>query len=323
MNKNDNNQIQQTSWKTFLWNSDTKEFLGRSGKSWFLITVFYIFFFAFLGCFFSLTVWVLLKTLEGPLPRYQDRVGSPGFVILPKADSFHIEFSSDKPTSYESHVKELRTFLQGNKYSNTTGNETCVPGVYRDQQPLDQTPMTTGESKLVPPACPFSSDLLGPCSGIDDPTFGYGSSNPCILIKMNKIIGFKPGTTVQPAEVSCSGKGIKHTGYWRTDVRAGIASLVTTWSGVRSSRLDEVRSEGRTPAQVGRAATQADNFSSGLQQQGQLMVQQEAGSCQREVFNSTSNPAKPNFSHQFPCSIQSLQNQEHQNGFAMFYQVFG
>uniref|UniRef100_A0A8C4WY75 Sodium/potassium-transporting ATPase subunit beta n=1 Tax=Eptatretus burgeri TaxID=7764 RepID=A0A8C4WY75_EPTBU len=186
MNKNGTEQIPQTNWKKFLWNSDTKEFLGRSGKSWVLITIFYIIFFAFLGCFFFVTIRVLLTTLKSPLPRYQDRVGSPGFVVLPKAESFHIAFVSDDATSYESHVNELRTFLQGNKYSNNTENETCVTGVYRDQQPLDQKPMATGESKPVPRACPFPADLLGPCSGIHDPTFGYGSSNPCILIKMNK-----------------------------------------------------------------------------------------------------------------------------------------
>lgn len=36
-------------------------------------------------------------------------------------------------------------------------------------------------------ACPFTQSMLGPCSGIEDPTFGYNSTMPCVVIKMNRV----------------------------------------------------------------------------------------------------------------------------------------
>uniref|UniRef100_A0ABI7XL77 Sodium/potassium-transporting ATPase subunit beta-3 n=1 Tax=Felis catus TaxID=9685 RepID=A0ABI7XL77_FELCA len=41
-------------------------------------------------------------------------------------------------------------------------------------------------------ACQFPVALLEACSGVDDPEFGYSRGNPCILVKMNRIIGLKP-----------------------------------------------------------------------------------------------------------------------------------
>ena len=38
-------------------------------------------------------------------------------------------------------------------------------------------------------ACQFPLALLEACSGVDDPTFGYQAGNPCILVKMSRIIG--------------------------------------------------------------------------------------------------------------------------------------
>uniref|UniRef100_A0A4X1TCC5 Sodium/potassium-transporting ATPase subunit beta-3 n=2 Tax=Sus scrofa TaxID=9823 RepID=A0A4X1TCC5_PIG len=41
-------------------------------------------------------------------------------------------------------------------------------------------------------ACRFPLNLLEACSGEIDPQFGYSRGNPCILVKMNRIIGLKP-----------------------------------------------------------------------------------------------------------------------------------
>ncbi|KAB0387268.1 hypothetical protein FD755_002224 [Muntiacus reevesi] len=61
----------------------------------------------------------------------------------------------------------------------------------------------TEESHIVPvetffeQKCPeytayqFPLALLEACSGVDDPTFGYQTGNPCIPVKMSRIIGLK------------------------------------------------------------------------------------------------------------------------------------
>lgn len=41
-------------------------------------------------------------------------------------------------------------------------------------------------------ACRFLPNLLETCSVVIDPQFGYSRGNPCILVKMNRIIGLKP-----------------------------------------------------------------------------------------------------------------------------------
>ena len=36
-------------------------------------------------------------------------------------------------------------------------------------------------------SCPFTQSMLGPCSGLNDTSFGYKTSMPCVIIKMNRV----------------------------------------------------------------------------------------------------------------------------------------
>uniref|UniRef100_A0A2K5EDV3 Sodium/potassium-transporting ATPase subunit beta n=1 Tax=Aotus nancymaae TaxID=37293 RepID=A0A2K5EDV3_AOTNA len=136
-------------------------FLGFTTKSWGLILLFYLVFYGFLAVFFSFTMWVMRQTLNDEVPKYRDQIPSPGLMVFQNHMS--------DPTSYAGYIADVKKFLT-----------TCPDGAVFEQK------------GLVYVACQFPLLLLQVCSGMSDPGFGYSKGKPCILVKMNRIIGLKP-----------------------------------------------------------------------------------------------------------------------------------
>uniref|UniRef100_A0A672GGY6 Sodium/potassium-transporting ATPase subunit beta n=1 Tax=Salarias fasciatus TaxID=181472 RepID=A0A672GGY6_SALFA len=174
----------------FIYNRRTGEFLGRTASSWGLILLFYLVFYGFLAAMFLLTMWVMLLTLDDNVPKHQDRVPSPGLVIRPHAAE--ISFNRSNPADYSGYVQQLHQFLQPYEDSRQEQNELCLVGEYtlQDGEPLKK-------------ACQFKRSLLRYCSGLSDTSFGYSDGKPCVLIKMNRIIGLKP---IGDPYVNCTSK---------------------------------------------------------------------------------------------------------------------
>lgn len=169
----------KSSWKDFIYNPRTGEFIGRTASSWALVFLFYVVFYGFLAGFFCLTMWVMLQTLPDTVPKYRDRVPSPGVVIRP--GSLDIAFNRTIPQQYNQYVSHLHNFLQTYNDSVQEKNELCLVNEYTEQE-------EAAEKKV----CQFKRSLLRMCSGVSDRFFGYAEGKPCILIKMNRIIGLKP-----------------------------------------------------------------------------------------------------------------------------------
>uniref|UniRef100_A0A674PCZ7 Sodium/potassium-transporting ATPase subunit beta n=1 Tax=Takifugu rubripes TaxID=31033 RepID=A0A674PCZ7_TAKRU len=174
-------------WKEYIWNPRTREFLGRTASSWGLIFLFYVAFYTFLAGLFVLTMYVMLQTLDDHTPTRQDRLTTPGMVIRPKADeTFEIVYSIQKTESWDMYAQALDKFLA------------------RKSDPI----MRIKPTPILSPSAYNNTYFLqeDKCSGINDRYYGYQEGKPCIIIKMNRVIGMFPGKDGQAPFVTCAAK---------------------------------------------------------------------------------------------------------------------
>ncbi|XP_061636215.1 sodium/potassium-transporting ATPase subunit beta-1a [Phyllopteryx taeniolatus] len=177
-------------WRGFLWNSERKEFLGRTGGSWFKILLFYVIFYGCLAAFFAGTIQVMMLTLSNYKPTYQDRVAPPGLSHMPRSFKSEISFSISNPTSYELYVASINKFLMlydDDRQTDLIKYENCgdEPEPYRERGSLESD---LGQRK----ACRFRRSWLQSCSGLPDGTYGFRDGAPCIIVKLNRIVNFRP-----------------------------------------------------------------------------------------------------------------------------------
>jgi len=183
------NKDSEGGWKSFVWNSERKEFLGRTGSSWFKIFSFYVVFYGCLAGIFIGTIQAMLLTLSNYKPTYQDRVAPPGLSHTPRSVKGEIFFTMNNEESYSKIVKSMQELLE--KYDSlnqldAAKYEDCgaAPGEYRNRGDLEGD---AGERK----ACRFNKDWLGSCAGTDG-HFGFKDGKPCIIVKLNRIVNFRP-----------------------------------------------------------------------------------------------------------------------------------
>lgn len=187
-------------WKEFVWNPRTHQFMGRTGTSWAFILLFYLVFYGFLTAMFTLTMWVMLQTVSDHTPKYQDRLATPGLMIRPKTENLDVIVNISDTESWDQHVQKLNKFLEPyNDSIQAQKNDVCRPGRYYEQP-------DNGVLNYPKRACQFNRTQLGNCSGIGDPThYGYSTGQPCVFIKMNRVINFYAGAN-QSMNVTCVGK---------------------------------------------------------------------------------------------------------------------
>ncbi|XP_028994942.1 sodium/potassium-transporting ATPase subunit beta-1b isoform X1 [Betta splendens] len=177
-------------WKKFLWNSEKGELLGRTGGSWLKIILFYVIFYGCLAAIFIGTIQAMLLTLSNYKPTWQDRVAPPGLSHTPKSEKAEVTFNLNDVETYLPYAKAMRDFLSNydeDKQKDQMKYEDCGddPADYKNRGDLESD---VGVRK----ACRFNRRLLGPCSGIEDREFGYKEGKPCLIVKLNRIVNFRP-----------------------------------------------------------------------------------------------------------------------------------
>ncbi|XP_036864372.2 protein ATP1B4 isoform X7 [Manis javanica] len=127
-------------------------------------------------------------------PEKRMSLARTGVMIRPFAHSLNFNFNVSEPDTWQHYVISLNGFLQGyNDSLQEEMNVDCPPGQYFIQE---------GNEDEDKKACQFKRSFLKNCSGLEDPTFGYSTGQPCILLKMNRIVGFRPELG-DPVKVSC------------------------------------------------------------------------------------------------------------------------
>lgn len=187
----------------FIWNSENGTFMGRTPEKWVYISLYYVAFYVVMTGLFSLAVWVLMYTLSPYAPDYQDRLTSPGVMAWPNTygeEDVTISYNTSDKASWMGMANILHEFLE--PYNDTKqvhcNPYDCTTGKYFIQKSFSAPNHTKW-------ACAFTQSMLGACSGIEDPTFGYNCTMPCVIIKMNRIIDFLPtNSSSSPPYVNCT-----------------------------------------------------------------------------------------------------------------------
>uniref|UniRef100_A0A674C328 Sodium/potassium-transporting ATPase subunit beta n=1 Tax=Salmo trutta TaxID=8032 RepID=A0A674C328_SALTR len=167
----------------FVWNSDTGTMFGRTPEKWVYISLYYVAFYVIMTGLFSLAIWTLMYTLDPYTPDYQDRLTSPGVMVWPPTyieEDVVLSYNMSDKASQRKMSNCLSNFLKPYNYTSQQYNHNCTRGQYFRQEKFE-APHHTKYS------CRFTQSMLGRCSGLDEPTFGYNGTMPCVIIKMNRV----------------------------------------------------------------------------------------------------------------------------------------
>jgi len=174
-----------TAFGNFLYDSENGLVMGRNGKSWARISVFYLFYYAFLACLFALSINITMSCMPQDKPYFQTRLQAPGVTIQPKlpsknAQNSNIRYSISKK-DYNKYTEQLDEFLEPYQPAKQEGEGWKNCSVKVDVSNSDQD---------YQKACKQDISQLGLCTSGGD--YGYGAGEPCLLLKVNKIIDWTP-----------------------------------------------------------------------------------------------------------------------------------
>lgn len=183
-------------FKYFLHNPETGEYLTRTPKSWALITIFYIIYYAFLAAFWAAMLMIFFTTLNDQSPRWigaESLIGtSPGVGMHPKQtdaliDSSMIQYNmqsksdSDHIAGYGGWVERTKSFLD--QYDASKGKDCSV---------------SNRADGGITEFCKFKTSDLGTCSSGN---YGFDEGKPCVFLKLNKIYGIDNDYYNDPADL--------------------------------------------------------------------------------------------------------------------------
>jgi sodium/potassium-transporting ATPase subunit beta len=217
-----------------VWNRQKKEFLGRTGSSWAKISLFYIVFYSCLAGFFAIMLVGFFSTLDPQKPTMQDMYSlikqNPGMGFRPMEkdrESTLISFNSEYPANYSGKILDIITYLKENKYIVETvdENEKYV------KNPISQD----SDGKDL-----FEFDFQTECTinntNVNN-SFGYSEGNPCVLLKINRVINWIP----EPVDLSSDmGKEMNNSFGGQVGSAYSNNSIVVSCEGENEADVDNL-----------------------------------------------------------------------------------
>jgi len=183
-------------FKRFMWNGETKQFMGRTGCSWLKIGVFYVIYYAFLSAYFVAMMLIFYQTLDDNEPKWKGPekgiIGmNPGLGYRPHPPDSNIESTlihyrkGDYNGNWQPWVKRLNDFLED--YHNLKEDSNKKPNKNADIVDCDFN-KGPGPEQI----CKVNVEGLfqGMCT--NETQYGWKAGTPCIAIKLNKIFDWKP-----------------------------------------------------------------------------------------------------------------------------------
>lgn len=172
----------------FMYNSETKEIMGRSGNSWLKILSFYLVFYAITAAFFAICMVGFLKTLDPHIPTMQKMYSMMKDNPAVNYEPFYvgngttiISFDPTDNSTYSHHVAHLNTVYQ--EYLSMA-----------NQTNLYKMNCQINDGTNYADSCFFNMSTLNDTCTPDN-EFGYPAGKPCVLLRINRVFLWDPNNT--------------------------------------------------------------------------------------------------------------------------------
>ncbi|XP_071480227.1 sodium/potassium-transporting ATPase subunit beta-1-like [Diadema antillarum] len=162
----------------FLWNSETKEFLGRGGKSWGQISLFYFCFYTCLAAFWACMLLIFMQTVDYSRPKWVSYVSTPSLVVTPSELEERISYTPTNEATFSKTVDKLDDLWK--KINESNFDEEAMP-----------CNATLPGDKSEQRYCTFDLSTLGQYCTPEN-SFGYTTTQPCVLVNLNRVWGWIP-----------------------------------------------------------------------------------------------------------------------------------
>ncbi len=175
-------------FKYFFWDPEKRLVMGRTGRSWGLISAFYLVYYTCLAAFWALMLYVFLLTIDGDKPKWIGDTGligtSPGLGMRPAQPDSSID------SSMIIFNKDERLFTHDIPGWSLWAKQTSR-WLTKSYEYNELKPCVGGRKHADGSACKFDvrRNLGSVCGQEGVHAYGYKIGQPCVYFKLNRIFG--------------------------------------------------------------------------------------------------------------------------------------